>query len=63
MTSHGRALIDAIQDVMLENMSHEEFQLAIRPKIQGSWNLHELLPRDLEHFIMLSSATGVLGKV
>jgi acyl carrier protein len=61
MTSHGRALIDAIQDVMLENMSHEEFQLAIRPKIQGSWNLHELLPRDLEHFIMLSSATGVLG--
>lgn len=54
-------LIDGVQDVMLENMSHEEFQLAVRPKIQGSWNLHELLPRDLEHFIMLSSATGVLG--
>ncbi|KAL7959326.1 hypothetical protein V8C34DRAFT_280434 [Trichoderma compactum] len=50
-----------LKDVMLENMSHEEFQLAVRPKIQGSWNLHELLPRDLEHFIMLSSATGVLG--
>ncbi|EHK21956.1 uncharacterized protein TRIVIDRAFT_53518 [Trichoderma virens Gv29-8] len=50
-----------LKDIMLENMSHEEFQLAIRPKIQGSWNLHELLPQDLEHFIMLSSATGVLG--
>ena len=55
MLTHG------VQDVMLENMTHEEFQLAIRPKIQGSWNLHELLPKDLDHFIMLSSATGVLG--
>lgn len=54
-------LISHSQDVMLENMTHEEFQLATRPKIQGSWNLHELLPRDLDHFIMLSSATGVLG--
>ncbi|KAJ4863148.1 KR domain-containing protein [Trichoderma breve] len=50
-----------LKDVMLENMTYEEFQLAIRPKIQGSWNLHELLPRDMDHFIMLSSATGVLG--
>lgn len=50
-----------LKDVMLENMTYEEFQLAIRPKIQGSWNLHELLPKDLDHFIMLSSATGVLG--
>jgi hypothetical protein len=31
-----RMLINVVQDVMLEKMSHEEFQLAIRPKIQGS---------------------------
>ena len=46
---------------MLENMSYNDFQLAFKPKVQGSWNLHELLPRDLDHFVMLSSATGVLG--
>ncbi|KXL46852.1 MAG: hypothetical protein FE78DRAFT_30538 [Acidomyces sp. 'richmondensis'] len=50
-----------LKDCMFENMSYETFQLAIKPKIQGSWNLHELLPRDLDHFVMLSSATGVLG--
>jgi len=50
-----------LQDCMFENMSYETFQLAINPKIQGSWNLHELLPRDLDCFVMLSSATGVLG--
>ena len=46
---------------MFENMSHETFQTAVKPKVQGSWNLHELLPLDLEFFILLSSATGVLG--
>ena len=46
---------------MFENMDYETFTLATRPKVQGSWNLHELLPRDLDHFIMLSSATGILG--
>ena len=46
---------------MFENMDHATFELATRPKVQGSWNLHELLPKDLDHFIMLSSATGILG--
>ena len=27
----------------------------------GSWNLHELMPRDLDFFIMLSSLAGILG--
>jgi hypothetical protein len=46
---------------MFENMHYEEFELAVKPKVQGSWNLHELLPRDLDFFVMLSSATGILG--
>ncbi|KAL6230297.1 hypothetical protein BDW75DRAFT_248783 [Aspergillus navahoensis] len=29
--------------------------------LKGSWNLHELLPRDLDFFIMLSSISGVIG--
>lgn len=46
---------------MFENMSYADYQTAIRPKVQGSWNLHEHLPRDLDFFVMLSSATGILG--
>jgi hypothetical protein len=46
---------------MFENMDYEEFELAIKPKVHGSWNLHELLPRDMDFFVMLSSATGILG--
>lgn len=50
-----------LKDTMFENMKYEEFDLAVKPKVHGSWNLHELLPRDMDFFIMLSSATGVLG--
>ena len=50
-----------LKDGMFENMSYDAFQTALKPKVQGSWNLHELLPRDMDFFILLSSATGVLG--
>lgn len=42
-------------------MSLEDFLTAIRPKVQGSWNLHSLLPSDLDFFILLSSGAGVTG--
>ncbi|KAH8815396.1 iterative type I polyketide synthase [Xylogone sp. PMI_703] len=50
-----------LKDGMFENMSYEAFQTAVKPKVQGSWNLHELLPRDMDFYVLLSSATGVLG--
>lgn len=43
-------------------MSLEDYHAAVKPKVQGSWNLHELLPKNLDFFIMLSSGTGVLGR-
>jgi len=46
---------------MFENMTHETFCLAVKPKVQGSWNLHTLLPKDMDFFVMLSSATGIIG--
>src|SRR5436305_5368154 len=46
---------------MFENMSYEDFQAAIKPKVNGSWNLHKILPTDMNFFILLSSATGILG--
>jgi acyl carrier protein len=45
---------------MIEKMSHADFNTAIHPKVQGSWNLHQQLP-NLDFFIMLSSISGVLG--
>ncbi|KAL7940182.1 hypothetical protein V8C42DRAFT_363657 [Trichoderma barbatum] len=50
-----------LKDSMFENMTHENFQAALRPKFQGSWNLHKLLPTSMDFFLLLSSATGILG--
>ncbi|GAM42162.1 hypothetical protein TCE0_043f15878 [Talaromyces pinophilus] len=50
-----------LRDGMFENMSYDDFQTAVLPKVQGSWNLHEHLPRTMDFFVMLSSATGILG--
>ncbi|KAH8703346.1 iterative type I polyketide synthase [Talaromyces proteolyticus] len=50
-----------LKDGMFENMPYEDWNVAIKPKVRGSWNLHEALPRDMDFFVMLSSATGILG--
>jgi len=50
-----------LKDGMFENMAYSTFETAIKPKVQGSWNLHALLPKDMDFFVLLSSATGVLG--
>ncbi|MCJ1461260.1 hypothetical protein MMC28_011642 [Mycoblastus sanguinarius] len=42
-------------------MSHEDFMLSTRPKVSGSWNLHTLLPKGLDFFILLSSICGIFG--
>ena len=42
-------------------MSAEMFQLPLLPKVQGTWNLHAHLLKNMDFFIFLSSATGVFG--
>ncbi|KAI4158229.1 MAG: hypothetical protein LQ342_007640 [Letrouitia transgressa] len=42
-------------------MSYENFQSVLRPKVQGSWNLHKHLPKGLDFFVLLSSTGGVFG--
>jgi hypothetical protein len=42
-------------------MTHDHFTTSTRPKVLGSWNLHALLPRDLDFFVLLSSVGGILG--
>lgn len=42
-------------------MTFEKWQGATQPKIAGTWNLHTLLPKDLDFFILLSSVVSVIG--
>ncbi|KAK2018650.1 KR domain-containing protein [Colletotrichum eremochloae] len=51
----------ALRDDMLANMSSSAFHDALDPKCAGSWNLHQLLPRDMDFFVLLSSFCGVMG--
>lgn len=50
-----------IADAVWETMTYEEWSVATRPKMTGSWNLHNTLPQDLDFFVFLSSASGVIG--
>ncbi|KAM0721832.1 hypothetical protein Q7P37_002757 [Cladosporium fusiforme] len=50
-----------LHDALFENMTHADWQGALRPKIQGSCNLHNLLPSSLDFFVMLSSIAGEGG--
>jgi NAD(P)-dependent dehydrogenase (short-subunit alcohol dehydrogenase family) len=49
-----------LRDSALETMSHTAFTDAIRPKVHGSFNLHNTLPPNLDFFIMLSSICGLI---
>ncbi|PNP80413.1 hypothetical protein FNYG_06012 [Fusarium nygamai] len=50
-----------LRDGIFENMTHDDFKTSLRPKIRGSWNLHQFLPHELDFFILLSSISGVTG--
>ncbi|XXH03851.1 hypothetical protein Hte_010257 [Hypoxylon texense] len=42
-------------------MTHKQWVSALRSKVESSWNLHALLPKDLDFFVLLSSASGIIG--
>ncbi|KAK7994506.1 hypothetical protein PG991_016094 [Apiospora marii] len=50
-----------LADNMLANMTAAQFHRALAPKYQGSWNLHELLPKDMDFMVFLSSMSGIIG--
>ena len=50
-----------IKDAVFDSMSYPEWDESIRPKVQGSWHLHTMLPRSLDFFVMLSSVCGIIG--
>ncbi|KAJ5441781.1 hypothetical protein N7491_004187 [Penicillium cf. griseofulvum] len=52
-----------LRDAIFENMTHEEWTASLRPKVQGTWNLHKYFghERPLDFMIFCSSISGVCG--
>ncbi|KAF4965561.1 hypothetical protein FSARC_6646 [Fusarium sarcochroum] len=50
-----------LRDAAFAGMTYRDWSAATRPKVQGSWNMHLLLPADMDFFIGLSSAAGAAG--
>jgi acyl carrier protein len=51
-----------LQDAIFENMTFAQWDLTLRSKVETAWNLHSLLPRGLDFFLLLSSMAGVIGQ-
>jgi hypothetical protein len=47
---------------MYSNMSFHDWKVPVDPKVRGSWNLHELLPKGMDFFILTSSIAGIIGQ-
>ena len=50
-----------LRDVGVLGMDIESWNTAVRPKIDGTWNLHNSLPGDLDFFVLFSSVGGTFG--
>lgn len=50
-------------DALVENMSYVDWKLPLRPKVQGTWNLHEYFnhERQLDFMVFCSSFSGLCG--
>ncbi|KAL9001809.1 MAG: hypothetical protein Q9188_005223 [Gyalolechia gomerana] len=60
-TNEHNTLTELSQDSIFESMSYEDWKASVDPKVTGSWNLHEMLPNDLNFFVLLSSVAGIAG--
>jgi NADPH:quinone reductase-like Zn-dependent oxidoreductase/NAD(P)-dependent dehydrogenase (short-subunit alcohol dehydrogenase family) len=49
-----------LRDTLFMHMSYQQWVETTRPKVQGSWNLHQQLP-DVDFFITLSSFAAIFG--
>jgi NADPH:quinone reductase-like Zn-dependent oxidoreductase/NAD(P)-dependent dehydrogenase (short-subunit alcohol dehydrogenase family)/SAM-dependent methyltransferase len=50
-----------LRDVMFSDMSYEDWHTSLDCKVRGSRNLAQTLPEDMDFFILLSSASGIVG--
>ncbi|KAK2761170.1 Type I Iterative PKS [Arachnomyces sp. PD_36] len=53
-----------LKDTVWDNMTHEQWEAALRPKLHGTRNLHRYFQTpSVDYFIILSSVTGVVGSL
>nr|URN71259.1 alternapyrone polyketide synthase [Menisporopsis theobromae] len=50
-----------LSDTLFDKMTAAHVRTTVGPKIKGTWNLHNLLPKQLDFFVCLSSLAGVMG--
>ncbi|KAF2202553.1 hypothetical protein GQ43DRAFT_470778 [Delitschia confertaspora ATCC 74209] len=50
-----------LREGILINLTASDWHTTLAPKVQGTWNLHTYLPRDLDFFVCLSSMAGITG--
>ncbi|KAJ4314705.1 hypothetical protein N0V94_006338 [Neodidymelliopsis sp. IMI 364377] len=51
-----------LRDSILEQMSLTDYTTGLRPKVQGTWNLHTAFAAvPLDFFVILSSIAGIIG--
>ncbi|MBK3521146.1 type I polyketide synthase, partial [Streptomyces sp. MBT70] len=56
---HAAGVVD---DAVVETMTPEQIDTALRPKADAAWHLHEATEHlDLRAFVLFSSASGVFG--
>ncbi len=47
--------------MIFDKLSHDSYWPSAAAKAQGSWNLHMALPKGMDFFVLLSSASGLVG--
>lgn len=53
-----------LQDaVFQDSMTYEQWNLTMSSKVKTSWNLHSLLPQNMDFFILLASLAGIAGQM
>ncbi|KAI1171106.1 putative polyketide synthase [Nemania sp. FL0916] len=50
-----------LADAGVMSMDIKKWNIATKPKVDGTWNLHEALPTDMDFFVMASSLSGIFG--
>ena len=51
-----------VRDQLLQQMDFETYQLVLRPKVAGAWNLHNVFADlPLDFFILFSSTASLMG--
>ncbi|KAI1497576.1 putative polyketide synthase [Biscogniauxia marginata] len=52
-----------LRDSVFERMTWDDWVESTRPKVQGSWNLHIIMPKGMDFFLFLSSVSAIIGGV